>query len=130
MIELYCCGPGLLFWLLFFQIRKGLGSWVFKVLLQRFCKTLYRIFATGMFQTSSKCYDRAVLVWSRPIVLVTILPNKEGSWVLGLQGSVAKILQTLYPTCKTLEWGVLFPTILYISGWLSLGHRQIGKSLK
>ena len=40
MIELYCCGPGLLFWLLLFQIRKGLGSWVFKVLLQRFCKTL------------------------------------------------------------------------------------------
>ena len=30
MIELYCCGPGLLFWLLFFQIRKGLGS-------SRFC---------------------------------------------------------------------------------------------
>ena len=26
MIELYCCGPGLLFWLLLFQIRKGLGS--------------------------------------------------------------------------------------------------------
>ena len=23
----------------------------------------------------------------------TTLPNKEGSWVLGLQGSVAKILQ-------------------------------------
>ena len=41
MIELYCCGPGLLFWLLLFQIRKGLGPWVFKVLLQRFCKTLY-----------------------------------------------------------------------------------------
>ena len=37
MIELYCCGPGQLFWLLLFQIRKGLGSWVFKVLL---CKTL------------------------------------------------------------------------------------------
>ena len=52
-----------------------------------------RIFATGMFQTSSKCYDRAVLLWSRPIVLATTLPNKEGSWVLGLQGSVAKILQ-------------------------------------
>ena len=32
MIELNCCGPGLLFWLLLFQIRKGLGSWVFKVL--------------------------------------------------------------------------------------------------
>ena len=46
-----------------------------------------------MFQTSSKCYDRAVLLWSRPIVLATTLPNKEGSWVLGLQGSVAKILQ-------------------------------------
>ena len=30
MIELYCCGPGLLFWLLLFQIRKGLGS-------SRFC---------------------------------------------------------------------------------------------
>ena len=44
MIELYCCGPGLLFWLLLFQIRKGLGSWVFKVLLQRFCKTLYCAF--------------------------------------------------------------------------------------
>ena len=39
-----------------------------------------RIFATGMFQTSSKCYDRAVLLWSRPIVLATTLPNKEGSW--------------------------------------------------
>ena len=26
MIELYCCGPGLLFWLLLFQIRKSLGS--------------------------------------------------------------------------------------------------------
>ena len=26
MIELYCCGPGLLFWLLLFQIRTGLGS--------------------------------------------------------------------------------------------------------
>ena len=26
-------------------------------------------------------------------VLATTLPNKEGSWVLGLQGSVAKILQ-------------------------------------
>ena len=51
------------------------------------------IFATGMFQTSSKYYDRAVLLWSRPIVLATTLPNKEGSWVLGLQGSVAKILQ-------------------------------------
>ena len=49
-----------------------------------------RIFATRMFQTSSKCYDRAVLLWSRPIVLATTLPNKEGSWVLGLQGSVAK----------------------------------------
>ena len=24
------------------KIRKGLGSWVFKVLLQRFCKTLYK----------------------------------------------------------------------------------------
>ena len=24
--ELYCCGPGLLFWLLLFQIRKGLES--------------------------------------------------------------------------------------------------------
>ena len=46
-----------------------------------------------MFQTSSKCYDRAVLLWSMPIVLATALPNKEGSWVLGLQGSVAKILQ-------------------------------------
>ena len=46
-----------------------------------------------MFQTSSKCYDRAVLPWSRPSVLATTLPNKEGSWVLGLQGSVAKILQ-------------------------------------
>ena len=45
MIELYCCGPGLLFWLLLFQIRKGLGSWVFKVLLQRFCKTLYSQFS-------------------------------------------------------------------------------------
>ena len=39
MIELYCCGPGLLFWLLSFQNKEG--SWVFKVLLQRFCKTLY-----------------------------------------------------------------------------------------
>ena len=29
MIELYCCGPGLLFWLLLFQIKEG--SWVFKV---------------------------------------------------------------------------------------------------
>ena len=46
-----------------------------------------------MFQTSSNCYDRAVLLWSRPIVLATTLPNKEGSGVLGLQGSVAKILQ-------------------------------------
>ena len=46
-----------------------------------------------MFQTSSKCYDRAVLLWFRPIVLATTLPNKEGSWVLGLQGSVANILQ-------------------------------------
>ena len=46
-----------------------------------------------MFQTSSKCYDRALLLWSRSIVLATTLPNKEGSWVLGLQGSVAKILQ-------------------------------------
>ena len=27
-----------------------------------------RIFATRMFQTSSKCYDRAVFLWSRPIV--------------------------------------------------------------
>ena len=52
-----------------------------------------RIFATGMFQTSSNCYDRAVLLWSRPIVLATTLPNKEGSGVLGLQRSVAKILQ-------------------------------------
>ena len=55
-----------------------------------------RIFATAMFQTSSKCYDRAVFLWSRPIVLATTLPNKEGSWVLGLEGSVAKILQNLY----------------------------------
>ena len=50
-----------------------------------------------MFQTSSKCYYRAVLLWSRPIVLATTLPNKEGSWVLGLHGSVAKILQN--PVC-------------------------------
>ena len=62
-----------------------------------FCK----ISATGMFQTSSKCNDRAVLLWSRSIVLATTLPNKEGSWVLGLQ---AKILQN---------------HVLYISGWLS-----------
>ena len=47
-----------------------------------------RIFAIGMFQTSSKCYDRAVLLWSRP--LATTLPKGR---VLGLQGSVAKILQ-------------------------------------
>ena len=59
-----------------------------------------RIFATGMFQTSSKCYDRAVLLWSRSIVLATTLPNKEGSWVLGLQGSVAKILQN--PVCRSI----------------------------
>ena len=52
-----------------------------------------------MFQTSSKCYDRAVLLWSRPIVLATTLPNKEGSWVLGLQGSVAKILQNPVQRC-------------------------------
>ena len=39
-------------------------------------------------------YDRAILLWSRPIVLATttllLLPNKEWSWVLP---SVAKILQ-------------------------------------
>ena len=64
-----------------------------------------------MFQTSSKCYDRAVLLWSRPIVLATTLPNKEGSWVLGLQGSVAKILQN---------------PVLYISGWLSGKVRPLG----
>ena len=52
-----------------------------------------RIFATGKFQTSSKCYDRAVLLWSRPIVLATTLPNKEGSWVF-------KVL--LQRFCKTL----------------------------
>ena len=51
--------------------------------------------ATGMFQTSSKCYDRAVLLCSRPIVLATTLPNKEeGSRVLG---PVAKILQNPVP---------------------------------
>ena len=44
-----------------------------------------------------KMYDRAVLLWSRSIVLATTLPNKEGSWVLGLQGSVAKILQNPVP---------------------------------
>ena len=27
------------------------------------------------------------------LFMATTLPNKEGSWVLGLQGSVAKILQ-------------------------------------
>ena len=47
-----------------------------------------RIFATGMFQTSSKCYDRAVLLWSRPIVLL---------------GSVAKILQN--PVYSALQVG-------------------------
>ena len=52
-----------------------------------------RIFATGMFQTSSKCYDRTVFLWSRPIVLATTLPNKEGSWVF-------KVL--LQRFCKTL----------------------------
>ena len=58
--------------------------------LAKLCTGFCRIFAAGMFQTS---YDRAVLLWSRPIVLATTLPNKEGSWVLGLEGSVAKILQ-------------------------------------
>ena len=57
------------------------------------CTGFCRIFATGMFQTSSKCYDRAVLLWSRPIVLATTLPNKEGSWVF-------KVL--LQRFCKTL----------------------------
>ena len=32
-LSCYCSGY-------FFQIRKGLGSWVFKILLQRFGKTL------------------------------------------------------------------------------------------
>ena len=34
------------------------------------------------------CYDRAagLLFW------LLLLPNKEGSWVLGFEGSVAKIL--------------------------------------
>ena len=63
-----------------------------------------RIFATGMFQTSSKCYDRAVLLWSRPIVLATTLPNKEGYWVLGLQGSVAKILQNPVSPIVPCKW--------------------------
>ena len=45
-----------------------------------------------MFQTSSKCY---VLLWSRPIVLATALPNKEGSWVLGLRGVYQTLLCTL-----------------------------------
>ena len=54
VIELYCCGPGLLFWLLLFQIRKGLGSWVFKVLLQRFCKTLYCTFQVGCQENREK----------------------------------------------------------------------------
>ena len=53
-----------------------------------------RIFATGMFQTSSNCYDRAVLLWSMPIVLATALPNKEGSWVFKVL--LQRFCQTLY----------------------------------
>ena len=33
------------------------------------------------------------------VQVATTLPNKEGSWVLGLQGSVAKILQNPVPPC-------------------------------
>ena len=39
-------------------------------------------FVESLQQECSKpAYDRAVLLWSRSIVLATTLPNKEGSWV-------------------------------------------------
>ena len=84
-----------------------------------------RIFATGM-----------VLLWSRPIVLATTLPNKEGSGVLGLQGSVAKILQNPVQSIQSpLELESLFPkTTLYITTTAAVHFRlvvrKIGKSLK
>ena len=92
-------------------IPKALVSIVVLEIRFHCCKIvqgLCRIFATGMFQTSSKCYDRAVLLWSRSSVLATTLPNKKGSWVLGLQGSVAKIMQNpVYFSCpEQEEWVV------------------------
>ena len=59
-----------------------------------------RIFATGMFQTSSKCYDRAVLLLSRPIVL---FQNKEKSWVFKVLLQRFCIVQSKLATDKTLD---------------------------
>ena len=57
------------------------------------CTGFCRIFVTGM-PAQNAMIELYCMLWSRPIVLATTLPNiNKDRWVLGLQGSVAKILQ-------------------------------------
>ena len=62
MIELYCCGPGLLFWLLLFQIKQGLGS-------SRFC-----------------CKDSAKPMHALHIMTINDIYHKCGSVVFKMWG--------------------------------------------
>ena len=97
MIELYCCGPGLLFWLLLFQIRKGLGSCVFKVLLQRFCKTQYICWKTNSNRRHSTTREAALCYCILIIIKTLLLHKRHGSF---FAGSVQRRIP-MAPTEKT-----------------------------
>ena len=99
MIELYCCGPGLLFWQIATDIQLNFTqfplrlpqSFVFKstvVLEIRLycCRISVQSFAESLQPNHSKelyCCDPGLLFW---LLRTSSKINKEGSWVVPLQG--------------------------------------------
>ena len=64
-----------------------------------YVSTLYRVLQNH--DSSNHCYDKAVLLWSRllPTTLL-FLPNKEWSWVSGLQALLQNPVSQMYYTRK------------------------------